>query len=69
MVNRSSFIDAIIGFMDTPYTVSESDGSALLRVGLIEGSIQGQVMIALSTNDSTAAGMFITLIDTNTTGP
>ena len=41
------------------HTLSEGDGSALLLVGLIEGSnsIQGDVMMTLSTNDSTAVGM------------
>ena len=56
---KSSFVDAVIGLIDAPYTVSEGDGSALLLVGLIEGSnsIQGDVMMTLSTNDSTAVGM------------
>ena len=58
----SCFVDAIIGFIDAPYTVSEGDDSALLQVGLIEGSIQGEVIIALSTNDSTAVGMSIIII-------
>ena len=57
-LDKSSTIDAIIGFIDSPYAVSEGDGSALLQVGLIEGSIQGEVVIALSTNDSTAIGKF-----------
>ena len=48
---------AVIGFIDVPYTVSEGDGSALLLVGLIEGSIQGDVIMILSTNDSTAVSM------------
>lgn len=51
------FADAIIGFLNTQYTVSESDGSVLLQVGLIEGSIQGEVVIELSTSDLTAVGM------------
>lgn len=62
----SSSIDAVIGFIDAPYTVSEGDGSALLQVGLIEGSIQGEVIIALSTNDSTAVG---TSVINSTTKP
>ena len=58
-LGKSSIIDAIIGFIDAPYTVSEGDGSALLQIGLIEGSIQGEVIVVLSTNDSTAIGKLI----------
>ena len=56
---KSSFVDAVIGLIDAPYTVSEGDGSALLLVGLIEGSnsIQGDVIMTLSINDLTAVGM------------
>ena len=56
---KSSFVDAVIGLIDAPYTVSEGDGSALLLVGLIEGlnCIQGDVIMTLSINDSTAVGM------------
>ena len=47
---KSSFVDAVIGLIDAPYTVSEGNGSALLLVGLIEGlnSIQGDVIMTLS---------------------
>ena len=49
--------DAVIGFLNPPYTVSEGDGSAVLQVGVIKGSILGEVMVGLSTSDLTAVGI------------
>ena len=66
---KFSFVDVVIGFIDAPYTASEGDDSVLLQVGLIEGSIQGEVIIALSTIDTTAVGMSIIKIIVLTTGP
>ena len=44
--------------MDEQYTVSEADGRVDLRVGVLEGTLQNEVVITLSTKDSTATGKF-----------
>ena len=50
--------DAVIGFMDEQYTVSEADGRVNLRVGVLQGTLNNEVVVTLSTNDSTATGKF-----------
>ena len=49
----------MIGFIDEQYTVSEADGRVDLRVGVVEGILQNEVVVILSTNDSTATGKSI----------
>ena len=55
-------LDVIIGFIDSPYSVSENDGNVVLQVGLIEGSLQGQVVVSLSTSDLSAVGKLVSCI-------
>ena len=46
----------MIGFLDTLYTVGESDGQANVQIGVIRGSLQRPVVVEFSTNAVSAAG-------------
>lgn len=48
-----------IGFVQTQYTTSESDGSVEVRVAVLDGEIQGvSVVVTLSTMDGSALGQY-----------
>ena len=46
----------MIGFLNTSYTVGESDGQANIQIGVIRGSLQRPVAVQFSTNAVSAAG-------------
>ena len=46
--------EVVIGFIDPPYQVNESDGSVNLTIGVLTGILQRQVVLSLSTSDDTA---------------
>ena len=51
----------IIGFEQIDYSVSEDDTAVNLRVGLLQGAVEGtSVVVSLSTRDGTATGQLIT---------
>ena len=45
----------VIGFLNTSYTVGESDGVANIQIGVIQGSLERSVAVRFSTNDISAA--------------
>lgn len=51
---------ATIGFRETSYTVIEGEGSILVEVALLSGSIPvgNQVEVTLTTSDDTASGIY-----------
>ena len=46
----------VIGFLNTSYTVDESDGVANIQFGVIQGSLDRPVVVQFSTNAISAAG-------------
>ena len=48
---------ATIGFIDVPYYVNESSGTATLTIGLIEGTIDVSVSLNVQLQDGSAVGM------------
>lgn len=48
-----------IGFLNTTYVVSEGDSVALVQVGILDGSLDAEVTLSLSTMDSSAQGIII----------
>ena len=46
-----------IGFVQEQYTVSESDGFAVLEVAVLDGQLQNMVFIPFFTQDGSATGM------------
>lgn len=53
------YIAITIGFRRSVYAVNESDGTVNIEIGVLEGSLQREVTISLSTRDSTALGIII----------
>lgn len=49
--------DVTIGFIDSIYSVFENESMLVIQIGLLEGSLQREVIITLSTADLTAVGM------------
>ena len=47
----------MIGFLNTSYTVGESDGVANIQIGVIRGSLQRPVTVEFSTSAISAGGM------------
>ena len=45
-----------MGFLDTSYTVGESDGQANIQIGVIRGSLQRPVIVEFSNNAVSAVG-------------
>ena len=52
----------MIGFLNTSYTVDESDGVVSLQIGAIQGSLQRSVVIELTTRDMSTDGSLIAKI-------
>ena len=48
----------VIGFLNTSYTVGESDGVVNIQIGVIRGSLQGPVNVEFSINAISAASKF-----------
>ena len=48
--------DVIIGFLDTSYSVFENESQVFFQVGVLNGSLQRNVTVTLSTSDLTAIG-------------
>ena len=46
----------VIGFLNTSYTVGECDGIANIQIGVIQGTLDGPVVVQFSTNAASAAG-------------
>ena len=44
----------MIGFLNTPYTVGESDRVADIQIGVIQGSLERSVVVLFSTNATNA---------------
>ena len=53
-------IDATIGFINSPYSVIENEKQVVIQVGVIEGSLQREVVVSFSTSDSAAIGKPVT---------
>jgi hypothetical protein len=49
-------LNAVIGFLDSPYYTNESAAVLTLQIGVISGSLQTDVVLNLSTIDITATG-------------
>ena len=45
-----------IGFEETLYTVSEDDGTAVVNVAVLSGTLSSDVVVTLETSDDDAAG-------------
>ena len=56
MYRSTNLTDATIGFINAPYSVGENEGEVDVQVGVIEGSLQRELVILLSTFDSSARG-------------
>ena len=54
---------AVIGFEPADYTVDESAGTVNFTITLISGTISKDVLVEFFTNDSTAAGINIGVLD------
>ena len=50
------FLVVVIGFLNTSYTVGESNGQVNIQIGVINNSLQRPVVIKFSTNAVSAAG-------------
>ena len=48
--------DVTIGFINAPYSVDENEGEVDIQVGVIEGSLQREVVVLFSTLDSSVRG-------------
>ena len=46
----------MIGFLNTSYTVGESDGAVNIQIGVIRGSLQIPVVVNFTTNADSADG-------------
>jgi hypothetical protein len=58
-----SSLGIVIGFLETNYTVSEGDGTARLRVGVIgQGDLETDIVVNVSTTDGTAICKFRIII-------
>ena len=56
----------VIGFLETSYTVLESDGNAQLMIGVIgQGDLETDIVIDVSTSDDTAICKLNILITIN----
>ena len=51
----------MIGFLNTSYTVGESDGAVNIQIGVIRGSLQTPVVVNFTTNADSANGKLHTL--------
>ena len=52
----------VIGFSETSYTVSESEGTATVTVEILEGTVaDDSITVQFSTRDNTALRMFMSL--------
>ena len=47
----------MIGFLNTSYTVSESDGVANIQIGVIQGSLERSIVVNFFTRAISAAGI------------
>ena len=52
------YIDVKIGFQSAIYSVGEASNRADVRVRVLAGSLQREVVVSFSTGDSIATGMF-----------
>lgn len=50
---------AVIGFIGTPYSVSENDSTATLTVGVINGSLDVSVSLSIQLQDISTIGTYI----------
>ena len=51
-------LENVVGFINTPYEVQESERMCLVRVGMISGQLNTRVALLLNTRDDTATGEF-----------
>ena len=49
-------LETLVGFLNTPYEVQESEGFQVVTIGLISGQLNAQIALFLSTLDDTATG-------------
>ena len=49
-------MNAVIGFLGSPYSANESAEVLMVQVGVISGSLQTDIVLNLSTTDVTAIG-------------
>ena len=52
----SLYVEVVIGFIDAPYEVNETDGVANVTVGVVRGQLMREVVVELSFSDGTAIG-------------
>ena len=55
----SSNVGVTIGFVNTIYSVSESDGIAVVSVAVLSGELSDNVVVRLTTQDGSATSKFI----------
>ena len=48
--------DVTIGFLNPSYSVFENGSQVIIQVGVLDGSLQRNVIVTLSTSDLTAIG-------------
>ena len=51
-----------IGFVSTLYSVNENEEIAALSIAVLSGQLSGEVVVRLSTQDDSAAGIGLTTI-------
>ena len=64
-------VPVVIGFSETSYTVSESEGTATVTVEILEGTVadDDDIIVQFFTEDNTALRMFFSsLVHFNTCG-
>ena len=55
-LDNMQYIEVIIGFINPPYYVIENEGQVAIQIGVIDGSLQREVVVSFSTSDDTAVG-------------
>ena len=50
------YVEVVIDFIDAPYEVNETDGVAIVTVGVLRDQLMREVVVELSFSDGTAIG-------------
>ena len=50
-----------IGFVNPPYSVIENEEQLVIQIGVIEGSLQTEVVVSFSTSDLTAISKLVVI--------
>ena len=60
MLCFSTNVGVTIGFVNTTYSVSESDGIAVVSVAVLSGELSDDVVVRLTTRGGSATRTFVT---------